>query len=217
MVTVVTALTVILSSIAIAGVQERHTHPPGTKTTGLGVVAFANSGAPAAQEPFLRGLALLHSFEYEEAAEGFRQAQQADPAFAMAFWAEALTYSHLLWGEDDATAARRALNRLASTRDARLAKAGTARERAYGVAVETLFADSDLATRVRGFADAMRRVAATYSDDLDAAAFTSLAVMFAEYVGQLPPDQRAAARKMPSRLRRACFARIRDTPAALTI
>jgi len=175
-------------------VQERHTHPPGSKTSGLGVVAFANSGAPAAQEPFLRGLALLHSFEYEEAAEGFRKAQQADPAFAMAFWGEAVTYSHLLWGEDDVTAARRALNRLASTRDARLAKAGTARERAYGAAVEALFADSDLPTRVRGFADAMRQVAVTYPDDLDAAAFTSLALMFAEYVGQLPPDHRTAAR-----------------------
>ena len=194
MVTVVTALSVILSSLAIPGAQERHTHPPATKSAGLGVVAFANSGAPAAQEPFLRGLALLHSFEYEEAAEGFRQAQQADPAFAMAFWAEAVTYSHLLWGEDDVAAARRALGRLASTRDARLAKAGTPRERAYGAAVEALFAESDLPARVRGFADAMRQVAATYSDDLDAAAFTSLALMFAEYVGQLPSDQRTAAR-----------------------
>ena len=194
MLTLVTVLTVILSPIAIAEIQERHTHPAGTKPTGLGVVAFANSGAPAAQEPFLRGLALLHSFEYEEAAEDFRKAQQADPAFAMAFWGEAVTYSHLLWGEDDATAAHRALNRLASTREARLAKAGTARERAYGAAVEALFADSDLPARVRGFADSMRQVTATYPNDLDAAAFTSLALMFSEYVGQLPPDQRSAVR-----------------------
>ena len=174
--------------------QERHTHPAGAKPTGLGVVAFANSGAPAAQEPFLRGLALLHSFEYDEAAEDFRKAQQADPKFAMAFWGEAVTYSHLLWGEDDVTAARGVLNRLASTRDARLAKAGTARERAYGAAVEALFADSDLPTRVRGFTESMRQVTATYPTDLDAAAFTSLALMFSEYVGQLPPDQRSAVR-----------------------
>lgn len=192
--TVVTALAVIFSPIAFAEIQERHTHPAGTKTTGLGVVAFANSGAPAAQEPFLRALALLHSFEYEEAADNFRKAQQADPTFAMAFWGEAVTYSHLLWGEDDPAAARRAMNRLASTRDARLAKAGTPRERAYGAAVEALFADSDLPTRVRGFADSMRRVAGTYADDLNAAALTSLALLFVEYVGQLPPDQRRAVR-----------------------
>lgn len=194
MFTVVTALSVILSPITFTEIQERHTHPAGAKTTGLGVVAFANSGAPAAQEPFLRALALLHSFEYEEAAEDFRKAQQADPTFAMAFWGEAVTYSHLLWGEDDPAAARRALNRFAYTRDARLAKAGTARERAYGAAVEALFADSDLPTRVRSFADSMRQVAATYPNDLDAAAFTSLALMFADYVGQLPLDQRSAVR-----------------------
>ena len=58
----------------------------------------------------------------DEAAEAFRAAQAADPGFAMAFWGEAVTYSHLLWGEDDVDAARRVLNRLAPSRDARLAK-----------------------------------------------------------------------------------------------
>ena len=74
MFTLVTVLTVILSPIAIRGVAGA-AHAPGwrKKPTGLGVVAFANSGAPAAQEPFLRGLALLHSFEDHEAAEGFPQ------------------------------------------------------------------------------------------------------------------------------------------------
>src|SRR5215217_8644653 len=32
----------------------------------VGEVSFANSGSPAAQEPFLRGLALLHNFEYAD-------------------------------------------------------------------------------------------------------------------------------------------------------
>ena len=102
---------------SLAQVQDRTRHSPSGKATKLGLVTFANSGAPSAQEPFLRGLALLHSFEYEEAAEGFRDAQQADPGFAMAFWGEALTYSHLLWGEDDPFAARAALARLAPTRE----------------------------------------------------------------------------------------------------
>ncbi|MGH7467265.1 MAG: hypothetical protein ACRENP_04690, partial [Longimicrobiales bacterium] len=47
----------------LAAQAERHAH--GAHGTGLGEVTFANTGAPAAQEPFLRGLALLHSFEYE--------------------------------------------------------------------------------------------------------------------------------------------------------
>src|SRR5215472_8650568 len=51
-----------------------------------GEVSFANSGAPAAQADFLRGLALLHDFEYGRAAESFRKAQKIDPAFVMAYW-----------------------------------------------------------------------------------------------------------------------------------
>ncbi len=112
----------------------------------------------------------------------------------MAYWAEAVTYSHLLWGEEDVDAARRALNRLAPSRDARIARAKTAREQAYGAAIEALFADGEQSMRVRGFADAMRGVTARYPDDIDAAALTSLALLFVTYVGQLPPDQRQIAR-----------------------
>ncbi len=190
---------------ALAQVPERHAHPGTSKAATLGQVAFANSGSAAAQEPFLRGLALLHSFEYEEAAEAFRTAAQADSRFAMAYWGEALTYSHLLWGEDDPAAARAALNRLAPTRAARLARAGTPRERRYGAAVEALFAEADLPARTRAFADSMRQVVASYPDDVDAAAFAALALMFVEYVGELPPDRRTAARAEAIRLAERVF------------
>jgi hypothetical protein len=83
-----------------------------SQTTGLGLVSFPNSGARRAQASFLRGLALLHSFEYTDAGEAFREAQRLDSAFAMAYWGEALTYDHPIWGEHDSTAAREALARL---------------------------------------------------------------------------------------------------------
>jgi hypothetical protein len=50
---------------------------------------FANSGSAAAQKPFMQGLALLHDFEYETAAQDFRRAQRIDPGFCMAYWGEA--------------------------------------------------------------------------------------------------------------------------------
>jgi tetratricopeptide (TPR) repeat protein len=185
---------IVLTALPQGQAPEPHVHSPSGKVSNLGLVTFANSGRSAAQEPFLRGLALLHSFEYDEAAAGFRDAQQADPGLAIAYWGEALTYSHLLWGEDDPVSARAALARLAPTPAERLARAGTPRERAFGVAVEALFVDADLPSRVRSFADSMRTVAAEYPDDPDAAAFASLALMFAAYEGQLPPEQRATAR-----------------------
>jgi hypothetical protein len=157
-----------LAVVAAPQAQERHDHPP-SGTLKLGTVHFPNSAKPAAQEPFLRGIALLHSFEYEEAAEQFRAAQKVDPAFAMAYWGEALTNIHPLWGEDDPAAARAALARLSATADARIAKAPTPRERAYGSAIEALFANADTQTRARGFADGMSAVVKAFPNDPEAA------------------------------------------------
>jgi tetratricopeptide (TPR) repeat protein len=195
---------------------ERHTHAAGQTHAGsLGEVAFENSGAAIAQEPFLRGLALLHSFEYEDAAQAFREAQRADPSFAMAFYGEALTHAHLLWGEDDPDASRRALARLAPTPQARLRRTGSARERAYGAAVEAFFAEADLPTRVLAFADSMRRVAAAFPDDIDALGFTALSLMFAEYVGMLPAEQRRPLRDEAITLAERAYRAHPNHPGAL--
>ncbi|HEY6064959.1 MAG TPA: hypothetical protein VIY96_02320, partial [Thermoanaerobaculia bacterium] len=67
------------------------------QTGELGRIDFPTSGSPAAQERFVRGVLLLHSFEYDDAAEEFRAAQKADPGFAMAYWGEAMTKNHPLW------------------------------------------------------------------------------------------------------------------------
>src|SRR3989442_8995095 len=104
--------------------------------TGFGEVSFANSGAPAAQPAFLRGLALLHDFEYPTAAESFREAQRIDPDFAMAYWGEAMTHTHPVWYQQDLPAARAVLQRLGSTRAERAAKAKSDRERAYLQTIE---------------------------------------------------------------------------------
>ena len=51
--------------------------PPTTPV--LGRISFPNSGAPAAQAPFVRGVLLLHSFEYDDAIAAFREAERIDP------------------------------------------------------------------------------------------------------------------------------------------
>src|SRR5262249_59801992 len=79
----------------------------------LGRIDFPASGSPKAMPEFLRGVLLLHSFEFADAAEAFRNAQKADPGFAMAYWGEAMTYNHPLWMERDQPAAVQALDRLA--------------------------------------------------------------------------------------------------------
>jgi hypothetical protein len=120
-----------LRSRYLAAQEGRHHDHAGGAHGGerIGTVNFVNSGSQAAQRPFLRGLALLHSFEYDDARTAFRDAERADSGFAMAYWGEALTNAQLLWGIDYADSARAALLRLAPTRDARLARAKTERER----------------------------------------------------------------------------------------
>jgi tetratricopeptide (TPR) repeat protein len=151
---------------------------------GVGTVRFANSGAAAAQEAFLTGLAQLHNFEYDAAAEQFRRAQQIDPRFAMAYWGEAMTYNHPVWMEQNISAARAALRRLAPGSDARANRAGTARERAYVRAVETLYGEGDKYARDAAYADAMADLHRRYPDDVDGTAFYALALLGTAHAGR---------------------------------
>jgi tetratricopeptide (TPR) repeat protein len=151
---------------------------------GVGEVSFANSGAPAAQPAFLRGLALLHNFEYPQAAESFREAQTIDPNFAMAYWGEAMTYTHPIWFQQDLEAARAVLERLGPTPAERAAKAGTDRERAWLETVEVLYGDGTKDERDLKFADAMMALHRRYPDDVDATAFTALALLGTSHNGR---------------------------------
>ncbi|HTO88637.1 MAG TPA: hypothetical protein VMR54_14050 [Thermoanaerobaculia bacterium] len=144
---------------------------------GLGRIEFATSGGPEAQAHFLRGALLLHSFEYEDAAEEFREAQKLEPGFAMAYWGEAMTFNHPLWMERDRDAARQVLARLAPTPEARQAKAPTRREKMYLGAVEVLYADGEKAERDQAYAEAMRRLHEEFPDDLDAASLYALSLL----------------------------------------
>ncbi len=161
---------------------------------GVGVVAFANSGAHAAQADFLTGLAQLHNFQYPEAARAFRRAEIADPGFAMAYWGEAMTYNHPIWKQQDLTAARAALSKLGPTPEARAAKAGTPREKAYLHTVEILYGEGEKFDRDRRYALAMENLHAAYPDDIDATCFYALALLGTSHAGRdVPTYMRAAA------------------------
>ena len=140
-------------------------------------IRFPNSGAAAAQPAFLRGVAALHNFQYEEAAEAFREAQRIDRDFAMAYWGEAMAYNQTLWLNQDADKGREILRRLGPTPAARAAKAGTGLEKGYLRAVEGLFGGGERAERDRAYADEMRRLAAAHPDDPDVQSFFALALM----------------------------------------
>jgi tetratricopeptide (TPR) repeat protein len=155
--------------------------------TPLGRISFPTSGSPAAQSAFIRGVLLLHNFEYDDAIDRFREAERLDPGFAMAYWGEAMCYNQALWNGEEIDKARAALGRLAPTRATRAAKAPTAREKAYLDAVEARLGDGDKTTRDRAYADRMADLSHRYPDDDEAAAFYALALL-----GTIPPGGRNA-------------------------
>jgi tetratricopeptide (TPR) repeat protein len=144
----------------------------------LGSVEFPTSArSPEAQRHFLRGVAALHNFWYDEAADAFRAAQAAEPGFALAYWGEALSYHHPIWREEDLDASRSALARLAPTAEERAEKAPTERERGYLAAAETLFGEGDRAVRQQRYAAALAELSARFPDDLEAASLWALALI----------------------------------------
>jgi len=154
------------------------------QTSDVGEVTFPNSGKPETQDSFLRGLALLHNFEYEDAAENFQRAEQIDPDFVMAYWGEAMTKNHPIWMEQDRDAAIAILNRLAPTQEARIAKAATDREKDYLEAIEVLYGTGAKNDRDFAYADAMQKLHQKYPDDTDASAFYALALLGTAHEGR---------------------------------
>jgi methylmalonyl-CoA mutase cobalamin-binding subunit len=67
----------------------------------LGKVYFPTSCSPEAQPLLEKGLALLHSFQYEEARQTFAEAETHDPKCAMAHWGQAMSLYHQLWDFPD--------------------------------------------------------------------------------------------------------------------
>ena len=159
---------------------------PAVAQPALGETTFPNSGADAAQEPFLRGLLLLHSFEYDDARDAFQEARRVDPGFAMAAWGEAMTHNHPVWQRQDRDAALAALgDDLVRDVGLGLDLPVTPREEAYLMTLRPLFVqDGDKEARDDAYADAMRRLAADHPDDLDAQAFYALALLGTAHEGR---------------------------------
>jgi len=160
----------------------------------LGTIEFKTSGSPEAQKEFLHGVLLLHSFEYPDSRAAFIKAEQLDPNFAMAYWGEAMTYNHPIWMDRDRDNAIAALNKLAPTREQRLQKAPTQKEKDFLNAVEILYEDGAKKERDLAYAEAMEQMYRKYPDDLEAASFYALALLgSSEDSRDIPIYMKAAA------------------------
>lgn len=160
----------LVSALALAQpAHEHHDH-----TLKLGSVAFRTSCSPAADAIFLRGLAWLHSFEYEQAESTFNEAVAADQSCAIAHWGAAMSLYHPLWAPPSAAELERGRTAVAK---AHHKPAKTQRERDYVAAIATFYRDSDKLdhkTRALAYNSAMSELHRRYPADREAAVFYAL-------------------------------------------
>src|SRR5262249_17421999 len=123
------------SLIAIA--DDVHHHEAGEK---LGTVSFPISCAAGSQKPFERGMALLYSFEYEEAGNQFKDVLAKDPQCAMASWGEAMSLYHQLWARPGKEDLKRGADLLEKAKGI---KPATPRERDYIDALTVFYSNTD--------------------------------------------------------------------------
>ena len=88
---------ILLSALLLVGACQQKS----TETNYLGIVNLTVTGNESALPHFEKGLLLLHNFEYDDALESFERAKEADPEMSMAYWGEAMTYNHSLWGQQE--------------------------------------------------------------------------------------------------------------------
>jgi len=147
----------------------------------IGAMLALLNPRPAAQSQaeslLARGITALHLFEYEQANDLFRQARQLNPALALAYWGEAMTYHQTLWGHEDVEAGRQALARLGPAAAPGEAGARTARDQGLLAAAAVLFGEGDRSARRQQYAEAMGRLHAQDPEDPDIASLYALALL----------------------------------------
>ena len=142
----------------------------------FGTVSFASTVPASLQKDFNTAIALLHSFEYDEAEKLFAKIIDDSPDCAMAYWGVAMSNFHPLWVPPGPAELQKGM---AAIQIARSLKNKTKRETDYVEAVGKFYDNaeqSDHRTRVLNFEKAMESIYKTYPEDKEAAIFYALAL-----------------------------------------
>ena len=138
-----TFLAVLITAFSQPSAPKRSAVPEPGDLRAAGTVDFKVSCAPEVRSEFIRGVALLHSFFYEEARRIFTEVAARDPNCAMAHWGIAMTWWHPIWTpptSDEMRAGKAAIEK------AMAMKAGTDLERGFITALNAYYNTPDSPT-----------------------------------------------------------------------
>src|SRR5262249_10740890 len=179
-----TSLLIVISLLAGSVANVAQTRSAADHKSQLGNVVFPNSGSERVQPYFIRGVAALHSFWFEEALEAFQQATKLDPDFMMGYWGEAMSYNHPLWAEQQYDAGKQAVAKIKNVQSL------TDKERGFLNAVKLLYGEGDKLTRDKAYCSAMEKMYRDAPDDLEVASFYALSLL-----GTVRPEDKGYRRQ----------------------
>jgi hypothetical protein len=124
------------------------------------------------------GVALLHSFQYQQADQSFSEAAKRDPNCALAYWGKAMTHYEQLWEFPSGRELKHGADDI--QRAQALGAASTERERGYIAAAAAFYlADAKLSEtkRVQAYSAALADLRKKFPDDVNAASFYALSLV----------------------------------------
>src|SRR6202051_807863 len=145
--------------------------PSKTTSEQLGHVDFPNSCKLEAQPALLKGVALLHSFQYMASESAFKAATDLDGNCAIAHWGAAMALYHQLW---DFPGRRTLKAGLESVEAAQKLGASTPRERGYIAAAAAFYKDDENLSHVQrttAYSEALAQLHSGAPADVEASAF----------------------------------------------
>lgn len=171
-------LLVLALSLA-RGAQTRKQPEPRDRgvTAQVGQVNFPTSCAAEVRSTIETGVALLHSFQYEESRQTFSKAAKQDPNCAMAYWGQAMSRYEPIWEFPNGKTLKEGLGEV---QQAQKLAAATERERGYIAAAAAFYRDEPTLThqeRMQGYSAALARLRSQFPGDVDAAAFYGLSLI----------------------------------------
>jgi tetratricopeptide (TPR) repeat protein len=143
----------------------------------FGTVEFVTSCSENAKKDFDLGIALLHSFEYDDAEKVFAKVIDENPECAMAYWGVAMCNYHQVWPSQPTQAELEKGNRAITVAQSLTKK--SKRETDYINAMALFYNDwntIDHRTRSLNFEKSMEKVYKQYPDDKEAAIFYALSL-----------------------------------------
>ncbi len=151
----------------------------------LGELHVQFTGNKTAMPHFVKGLKLLHNFEYSDACTEFLKAQEMDSTFVMAHWGEAMTYNHPLWRQQDYEKGQAALGKLADTPEERSILTQTDLERDFLQSMELMYGPNGAKKdRDSMYSKQLEMMYSKYEGNEEVAAFYALSLLGAVKVGR---------------------------------